>query len=71
MYDTVESQDFSIFFTNEGGGGYSTKTFAVQAFHKDNLFYTFLAKLIAVLICIDYSLKYLNSCAGLFEAGLR
>ena len=31
----------------------------------------FLTKLIAVLICIDYSLKYLNSCAGLFKAGLR
>ena len=29
------------FFFNEGGGGYPTKTFAVQAFHKDNLFYTF------------------------------
>ena len=39
LYDTVESQD--LIFFNEGGGGYPTKTFAVQAFHKDNLFYTF------------------------------
>ena len=30
-----------------------------------------LTKLIVVLICIDCSLKYLNSCAGLFKAGLR
>ena len=31
----------------------------------------FLTKLIAVLICVDYLLKYLNSCAGLFKVGLR
>ena len=39
LYDTMESQD--LIFFNEGGGSYPTKTFAVQASHKDNLLYTF------------------------------